>query len=112
MTQSLVIEVAPFNLASGVPEATLLAASDRLEREFLSKADGYIGRMLVQKDKEAWADIVLWQSAAHAEKAMAVIASSEACGQYFKCMAAADHNDPDHGVTLFEMVRRYGSASF
>ena len=111
MTQSLVIEVAPFNLANGVPVPSLLAASDRMEREFLSKAEGYIGRMLVQKDTEVWADIVLWQSAAHAEKAMEQVASSEACGLYFNCMAAVDHNDPGHGVTLFEMVRRYGAAS-
>jgi len=103
------IEMAPFTLATGVSEPALLAASDQLEREFLAKADGYLGRVLVRKDEHSWTDIVFWQSAAHATKAMEQAATSEACSIYFRCMAQADHDNPGEGVTLFQAVKQYGT---
>ncbi|HSG63637.1 MAG TPA: hypothetical protein VLD39_01485 [Gammaproteobacteria bacterium] len=111
MERALAIEMAPFRMADGVTAAELLAASDALERNFLALADGYLGRVLVKKDATSWADIVFWESAAHAAKAMESVASSEACRAYFGCMASADHDDPGEGVTLFEAVRRYGKAA-
>jgi len=109
MNSPIAIELAPFTLASGLSEAALLAASDRLEQEFLARAEGYLGRMLVRKDGRNWLDIVFWQSSAHAAKAMEQAAASEVCGAYFQCMAAADHDDPSQGVTMFETVKRYGA---
>jgi hypothetical protein len=109
VTQDLAIEVAPFSVANGVATEALLEASDRLERDFLSSADGYIGRVLVQKDATAWADIVFWRSARHAQEAMKAAASSEACRSYFECMKEADHQEPGEGVTLFRSRKMYGS---
>lgn len=108
MNHGKVIEMAPFELADGVGEDALFAASDRLEREFLAQCPGYLGRMLVRRDERGWTDIVFWRSAADAKSAMERVASSDACGLYFRCMAVADHDDPAHGVTLLEVVRRYG----
>lgn len=112
MNTELTIEMAPFTVASGITEEALLAASERLEREFLSKSDGYVGRVLVHKDTEKWADIVFWKSEAHASKAMEAVASSAACRSYFECMQEADHNDPHNGVSLFRAVKAYGSFNF
>lgn len=109
MSQTLAVEMAPFTLADGVTVDALLSASQRLERDFLSKIDGYVGRLLVCKDEKSWADIVFWNSAEQAAKAMEQVASSEVCGGYFACMAAVSHDDPDHGVTLFRSVERYGA---
>ena len=109
MNQALAIEMAPFTVASEVTTEALLEASDRLEQEFLSKADGYIGRVLVRKDAGTLADIVFWRSAEHAEKAMQAVASSAACRAYFACMAAVDHDEPGDGVTLFRSLKSYGS---
>lgn len=109
MAQALTIEMAPFVLADGVTVEALLQASERLERDFLSGADGYIGRVLVKKDRETWADIVFWESHEHAMQAMKAASSSEACSSYFKCMAA-DHDEPGQGVVHFESVKTYGSA--
>jgi len=106
------IEMAPFTLANGITDDVLIAASDRLEKDFLSKSDGYMGRMLVRKDKNHWTDIVFWKSEAHASKAMEAVTSSAACRTYFDCMKEADHNDPQHGVTLFRAMRQYGSIQF
>jgi hypothetical protein len=108
MDTELTIEMAPFSVASGITDSALLAASERLEREFLSKADGYMGRVLARQESGKWADIVFWKSDAHASKAMEAVASSDACRSYFECMKEADHSDPHNGVSLFHAVRAYG----
>lgn len=109
MTAALTIEMAPFTVANGITEEALLAASERLEREFLQTADGYVGRVLAREDAGQWADIVFWESAEHAAKAMEAVAQSAACRSYFECMKAADHDDPQNGVSLFHAVGTYGS---
>jgi hypothetical protein len=109
MKNELAVELAPFTVASEMSVDALLEASDRLERDFLSKADGYLGRVLVQKDSFTWADIVFWRSAEHASKAMETAASSEACRSYFECMVAEDHSDPAKGVTLYRSLKAYGA---
>jgi len=103
------IEIAPFAVAEGVTISELLEASERLEREFLTQAAGYLGRVLVQKDSTTWADIVFWRSADDASKAMQAAASSETCRSYFECMAQEDHDDPSNGVTLYQSVKTYGA---
>lgn len=109
MKNGFAIELAPFGVADGVSVGELLEASERLERDFLSKAEGYLGRVLVRKDSRTWADIVFWQSGEHAAKAMEAAATSETCRAYFKCMAAEDHDDPAKGVTLYRSVKTYGT---
>jgi hypothetical protein len=111
MTATPTIEMAPFELVDDLPVEQLLVASERLEREFLSALDGYLGRMLVRKDDKSWADIVFWRSAAQAAEAMKLAATSEVCRAYFACMAATDHDDPSHGVTHFQTVKTYGSVA-
>jgi len=108
MTEVIAIELAPFRLAEGVTQEALHAASERLEREFLSKCDGYVGRVLARSDGSAWADVVFWESAEHAARAMAAVSSSTACRAYFECMAAADHSEPGEGVTLLRGIKAYG----
>lgn len=112
MNQLLAIEVAPFVIADGVSVDALMEASDRLEQDFLSKAEGYIGRILVRKDTRAWADVVFWKSGEHAARAMAAVSSSAACRSYFECMKEADHDDPQDGVTLFQAFKSYGAVNF
>lgn len=109
MTTTLAIEIAPFRLAAGTDEATLLEASERLEREFLSRADGYLGRSLSRLPDGRWADVVLWRSVEQAEAAMGRVSESHACSAYFGCMLSEDTADPANGVSLFRAIRTYGS---
>jgi len=109
MKNELAIELAPFTVADGVSISRLLEASERLEHDFLSRAEGYLGRVLVQKDSSTWADIVFWRSGEDASRAMEAAAASETCRTYFECMAAEDHGDPAKGVTLYRSVMTYGS---
>lgn len=111
MTKAFTMEMAPFQLASGVTEETLLAASERLDREFLSQQKGYIGRALTQLPDASWADLVIWESKAAAEAIMPLVSESPAAGAYFSCMASADVEDPAHGITLMIAHRVYGALS-
>lgn len=109
MSDTLVVEIAPFAVADGVAEQRLLEASERLEREFLAGRQGYVGRVLARLDGGQWADIVLWRSPQDVEAAMGLVGESAACSAYFSCMAGADHDAPGHGISLFRAVRVYGS---
>jgi hypothetical protein len=102
-----VIEWAPFQLAEGVDERTLLDASRALEQDFLAKQKGYLGRELLRQDARHWVDLVRWASRAHAEAAMANVAASPACHAYFKLMAGADTMEPGAGVLHLDRIEQY-----
>ncbi len=103
----LTIEWAPFTLVEGVDEATLIAASDVLQTEFLSQQPGFIKRELLKGHNNQWVDIVYWNSRAEAEQAARNAANSPVCYKYFALMVGADHDDPNAGVLHFEQVKTY-----
>jgi hypothetical protein len=102
MSAPCVVEFAPFTLAEGVPEHVLLAASQRLEDDVLTKLPGYRGRAPVRKSERAWADLVFWQDRETADHAVKVAAGSEIAAAYFALM------DPSGGITHFAVIRTYG----
>lgn len=95
-------------MVSEVAPIALIEAMHRRKREFLSGADGCIARVSVQKDGAVWADSWFWQTMEHASGAMPAVAASEDCRAHFACMAAADHDDPGQGVTLFRTLTSQG----
>ena len=106
MNETLAIEIAPFALGEGVTEEALLQASERLEREFLSTRDGYIGRILMRAADGSFADLLFWRSASDFEKALEHAHASGACAQYFSCMAA--NAQAGEGISIFRAIRQYG----
>lgn len=107
MNKKLTIEWAPFQLADGVDEATLLAASEGLQKEFLGKQDGFIRRDLVRVSDGQWADIVYWDSREAAELAARNVGDSPVCFRYFELMVGEDAHDAGAGVSHFEVVKTY-----
>jgi hypothetical protein len=106
--QKLTVEWAPFQLAEGVDEATLLAASAALQGEFLSKQSGFIKRELVKAKDNQWVDLVYWNSLEEAEQAAKNAANnSPICFKYFELMVGADPDDPSAGVIHLEVVETY-----
>lgn len=101
MSSGLVIELASFSTIPGVADAELLAASERLEREFLSGAPGYLGRALSRLDDGSWMDVALWASEEDANAVMARLPDSAAAGAYFSHMQGP-------GVKHLHAVRRFG----
>jgi hypothetical protein len=105
--KNITVEWAPFQLVESVDEATLLAASEILQSEFLSQQGGFIKRELVKAKDNQWVDIVYWNSLAEAEQAAMNAANSPVCYKYFALMVGADHDDPSAGVLHLEVVKTY-----
>jgi hypothetical protein len=101
------IEWAPFSLAEGVDEASLLAASEALQREFLSQQPGFVRRELLRGHGNQWVDLVYWASQEAAETAMQNVAGSPVCHRYFSLMAGADASEPGAGVLHLAQVAQY-----
>ncbi len=107
MKDNYVIEWAPFRLAEGVSEAVLLAASEALQTGFISKQKGYVKRELAKTADGQWVDVIHWDSAESAEKAMQNAAENPICFKYFSLLVGPDHNDPSMGVTHLSVVKSY-----
>ena len=103
----MTIEWAPFHLAAGVTEAELFRASEELQREFLSRQDGFVRRELLRDKDGNWCDLVYWRDAAAAERIVAAVAESEVCRRYFRLMAVADPTEPAAGVQHYLLRRSY-----
>lgn len=106
-SKKVVVEWAPFELAEGVDEATLLAASEVLQSEFVSQQSGFIKRELVKANDKQWVDLVYWNSLEEAEQAAKNVANSPVCLKYFELMVGADPDDPSAGVLHLEVVKTY-----
>jgi heme-degrading monooxygenase HmoA len=106
-TKNQIIEFAPFTLAEGVNESTLLAASDALQAEFLARQKGFIKRDLLKTEEGKWADVLYWDSRESVEQAMQEAATHPAALSYFQLMATADHDNPVAGMMLLHVARSY-----
>ncbi len=102
-----VIEWAPFRLAAGADEATLLEASEALQRDFLRHQRGFLRRELLRAGDGGWGDLVLWQDEPSAAAAMSAAASSPVCHSYFHLMEGGDSMDVGAGVLHLHRVRVY-----
>jgi hypothetical protein len=102
-----VIEWAPFTLADGVAEATLLDASEALQRDFLAAQPGFVRRELLRAADGGWVDLVVWADAESAERVMEGAGASAACAAYFALMRGADPANPGAGVAHLRRVRAY-----
>ena len=105
-----VLEWAPFRLKPGVDEATLLESSERLQRDFLARQEGFVRRELIKGAEGAYIDLVWWESFAASQAAVKKAACSPACRAYFAVMDC-DDGDPGDEVLLFNIVGSYRPAS-
>jgi hypothetical protein len=100
------IERAPFTLAEGVDETRLLAASDVLQREFVSQQRGFVWRGLLKGQARGWVDLVYWDSLSAAEEATRNAMNSPVCQNYFALIVGEDA-DLATAVSHFEQVQIY-----
>jgi len=101
------IEFAAFTLAEGVDEMTLMAASDALQKDFLSQQYGFLKRDLVRVGDRRWADVIYWDSRESVEQAMEHAPQNPAALQYFQLMAPTGESDPSAGLMLMSVARSY-----
>ena len=105
-----VVEWAPFRLAAGADEATLLAASETLQRDFLQHQPGFVRRELLRGADGEWADLVVWADERSAAVAMSSAEASPVCHAYFHLMEGGDSMDIGAGVRHLHRVRVYEAA--
>jgi hypothetical protein len=103
-----IMEWAPFKLREGVAESDLIAASERLQRDFLAKQPGFISRTLVRAADGSYADIVWWASPDSAKDVIGKAGESQACAAYFALMSGF-HGDPGEGVAHFDAIAEYAA---
>jgi len=101
------IELASFTLAEGVEEETLMAVSDALNADFLSRQPGFLKRDLVKVADRQWADVIYWESRESVEQAMQHATQNPAALQYFQLMANTGESDPSAEPMLMSVVRSY-----
>ncbi|NJM94583.1 MAG: hypothetical protein HC842_07910 [Cytophagales bacterium] len=101
-----VVEWAPFKLKPGVSETELLAASQVLQREFLSKQPGFVKRDLSKLSEGQYVDIVYWENKASANQPMDNSLKSTTCADYFSLMET-NENDPNQGVVHLKVLGSY-----
>ena len=104
---SAVIEWAPFRVRPDVTEATLLDASEALQRSFLADQPGFVRRELLRGANGEWVDLVYWRDEASANAVISAVAASPACHAYFSLMENFDSADPAAGVVHLRRVRAY-----
>ena len=92
----------PFSVVAGTDEATVLAAADHVQTEFLIQQPGFVRRELFKGNANQWVDIIYWNSPEEAEQAQRNAADSSVCSMYFALMTNADA-----GVLHFEHVKTY-----
>ena len=107
MSKKYTVEWAPFTLAPGITEEDLFEASNALQKDFLSKQEGFVKRELLKGKDNQWVDLVYWNSKEDAEKAAKAATDSPTCFKYFQLMVAVDHNDPSAGVFHFEQMKEW-----
>lgn len=106
-TKNQVIEFAPFTLAEGVDESTLAAASDALQKDFLSRQKGFIKRDLTRMADRQWADVIYWENRESVEQAMQTAPENPAALEYFELMAAPENGGEPAANTILSVVKSY-----
>lgn len=106
-TKNPIIEFAPFTLGAGVDESTLMAASDALQAEFLSRQKGFLKRDLVKVENGKWADILYWDSRESVEQALQEAPNNPAALKYFQLMMNTEHDDASASMMLLSVAKSY-----
>ena len=105
MSEKVIVEWAPFTLAEGVSEQTLLKASQALHEGFLSKQKGYLKRDLLKKEGRQWVDVIHWASQEDVSAAMEAVKESPNCHAYFQLME--NFEDAEGDMVHFTKIRSW-----
>jgi hypothetical protein len=107
MSNATFIQLAPITLKPGVSEAALLEASDAFDRNFVSKQDGVVRRVLLRAKGGGYADLVFFESKKAADRVLKNEMNSPDCAAFFSLMEMPDESAEDMGVQSFEHVKTY-----
>ncbi len=107
MNNATYIQLAPVQLKEGISEAKLLEVSEAFQKNFVSKQQGILRRILLRAKNGGYADLVFFESKEHADRVAEAEATSEHCQAFFQIFQPPDPSLPDMGVQSFEHVKTY-----
>lgn len=81
-----VVELASFELASGIEVEDFLVVSTFFQMEFVEKQPGFISRNLIKRGNR-WSDLVVWQDMKSAENVSKAMGSSLDAKDYGRMIA-------------------------
>ena len=86
MKDATVIEITTFQLNEGVPAELLLEAADKMQKEFLAKADGFISRSITVEENGTWRDIIAWKDKRSMKEAAQRAMEPGAAAPFMRCI--------------------------
>ncbi len=91
MTEIITV-LATSSLAPGVSEAEFIEASDRFQRDFVSKQPGVLRRELLRRESGDYVEIIQFRSSEELADVVEKEKTSEACHSYLKMIVMDDTN--------------------
>lgn len=107
MADAHFIQLVPFQLKDGVDEATLLEASDAFQADFVSQQPGVQRRLLLRSAGGGYADLVFFESKAHADRIAAAEATSESFRALLQLVAPPAPGVTAPAISSFEQLKAY-----
>ena len=86
MKNATVIEITTFQLNDGILGEVMLKAADKMQKEVLAKADGFISRSTTIEEDGTWQDIIAWKDKRSMEEAAKRAMTSAAAGPFMECV--------------------------
>jgi len=97
--QSIIVEVAVFNLNEGVTDQSFIAEAEKVQESFLTNQKGYLDRELLKDENGQWFDILHWASMEEAQTAARVMMQESSCQPFIQMI------DPQ-SIQMFHLVRQ------
>lgn len=85
-------EFSMFRAKSGVSDEQLIAACQKMEKEFLRSEEGFINHALLKGDNGSWADAVFTKSKEDAERICKNFMENAACLEYLQLIEESSAN--------------------
>ncbi|AEG13025.1 hypothetical protein [Shewanella baltica] len=85
-------EFSMFRAKADVSDEQLIAACQKMEKEFLSSEEGFIRHSLLKGDSGSWADVVFTKSKEDAERICRNFMGNSACLEYLQLIEEGSAN--------------------
>jgi len=85
-------EFSMFRAKPEVSDEQLIAACQKMEKEFLRKEEGFIQHSLLKGDNDSWADVVFTKSKEDAERICKNFMGNSACLEYLQLIEEGSAN--------------------
>jgi len=102
MKDATIMEITTFKVNENVTDEVMLAAAEKMQREFLNWVEGYITRTITKGEDGIWRDVIYWADKHFLETAAAELGKSAAAAPFMNCI-----NFESVNMTALEIKAHY-----